>query len=76
MDEKKYYLSLNVNKWSDLETNDLFSRIHLPLNKIGRSIGFCLIYENLNDALKDNDDLDKLVEITINSSLHSKKSDV
>lgn len=73
MDEKKLFLSTKIYHWSELELNDLFSRIHIPLNKIGKSIGFCLVYEKVDDALDDNNDFDDLIEI---NTLQSKNSSV
>lgn len=73
MDEKKLYFSSKMHEWSELELNDLFSRIYFPLNKIGKSIGFCLVYEKVDDALDDNNDFDDLIEI---NTLQSQNSDV
>lgn len=70
------YLSLKFYKWSELELNDFLSRIHVPLNNIGRSVGFCMIYESLDDACDDGENPENLIKVKVEDYLHSNKSTV
>lgn len=64
MNEEKLFISLNLNKWSDFEMSDLFSRLHVSLNKVGKSVGFLMVYSSINDALDDKQNIQDLVEFT------------
>lgn len=69
MEEKTYYLSLKLHKWSDLELSDLFSRIHMPLNNVGKSIGFLMAYDNIDDAIDDDEKIENLLAFVLKNNL-------
>lgn len=67
MQQKILYMSPKFHKWSDLELKNLYTKNLVPVNEIDKSPGFFMVYNSIDGALYDGQDLEKLIQIQIDS---------